>query len=112
MTTSTNTSFGITVGRALGNAAAYTVHGALSAAQYTGQFGKDVAAGATAQYATKAEELKAARMAAFLKARAAREAQADITEVVAAPAKTQRKVVAAPAPAKTQRKVAVRKATA
>lgn len=111
-TTTTNTSFGITVGRALGNAAAYTVHGALSAAQYTGQFGKDVAAGATAQYATKAEELKAARMAAFLKARAAREAQADITEVVAAPAKTQRKVVAAPAPAKTQRKVAVRKATA
>lgn len=100
-TTTNNTSFGTTVGRALGNAAAYTVHGALSAAQYTGQFGKDVAAGATEQYAAKAEELKAARMAAFLKARAAQEAQADITEVVAAPA-----------PAKAQRKVAVRKATA
>ncbi len=100
MSTSTNTSFGITVGRALGNAAAYTVHGALSAAQYTGQFGKDVAAGATAQYAVKAAELHAARVAAVLAHRAAQEQAADITEVVAAPATAK------------QRKVAVRKATA
>ena len=108
MTTSNNTSFGITVGRALGNAAAYTVHGALSAAQHAGRFGQDVAAGATEQYATKAAELHAARVAAVLAHRAAQEQAADITEVVAAPAK-QRKVVAAPA---KQRKVAVRKATA
>lgn len=52
---------GSTIGRALGNAAAYTVHGAVSAAQYTGRFGQDVAAGATEQYAVKSAELSARR---------------------------------------------------
>lgn len=52
---------GSTIGRALGNAAAYTVHGAVSAAQYTGRFGQDVAAGATEQYSVKSAELSARR---------------------------------------------------
>jgi hypothetical protein len=52
---------GSTIGRALGNAAAYTVHGAISAAQYTGRFGQDVAAGATEQYGVKSAELAARR---------------------------------------------------
>lgn len=61
---------GSTIGRALGNAAAYTVHGAVSAAQYTGRFGQDVAAGATEQYAVKSGELTA-RRAALAEQRAA-----------------------------------------
>lgn len=52
---------GSTIGRALGNAAAYTVHGAVSAAQYTGRFGQDVVAGATEQYGVKSAELSARR---------------------------------------------------
>ena len=52
---------GSTIGRAIGNAAAYSVHGAVSAAQYTGRFGKDVAAGATEQYGVKSAELSARR---------------------------------------------------
>ena len=52
---------GSTIGRALGNAAAYSVHGAVSAAQYTGRFGQDVAAGATEQYGAKSAELSARR---------------------------------------------------
>lgn len=52
---------GSTIGRALGNAAAYTVHGAVSAAQYTGRFGQDVASGATEQYGVKSAELSARR---------------------------------------------------
>ena len=52
---------GSTIGRALGSAAAYSVHGAVSAAQYTGRFGQDVAAGATEQYAAKSAELSARR---------------------------------------------------
>lgn len=52
---------GSTIGRALGNAAAYTVHGAVSAAQYTGRFGQDVAAGATDAYGVKSAELSARR---------------------------------------------------
>lgn len=61
---------GSTIGRALGNAAAYSVHGAVSAAQYTGRFGQDVASGATEQYAAKSGEL-AARRAALAEQRAA-----------------------------------------
>lgn len=53
--------FGATIGAALGTSAAYAVHGAVSAAQYTGQFGRDVAAGATEQYAAKSAELSARR---------------------------------------------------
>lgn len=52
---------GSTIGRALGNAAAYTVHGAVSAAQYTGRFGQDVAAGAADAYGVKSAELLAKR---------------------------------------------------
>lgn len=79
---------GSTIGRALGNAAAYTVHGAVSAAQYTGRFGQDVASGATEQYAVKSGEL-AARRAALAEQRAA----AISAAVEAAPVHTtQRKV--------------------
>lgn len=53
--------FGATIGAALGTSAAYAVHGAISAAQYTGQFGKDVAAGATDAYGAKSAELLAKR---------------------------------------------------
>ena len=52
---------GSTIGRALGTSAAYAVHGAVSAAQYTGRFGQDVAAGATEQYGVKSAELSARR---------------------------------------------------
>lgn len=52
---------GSTIGRALGNAAAYSVHGAVSAAQYTGRFGQDVAAGAADAYGVKSAELSARR---------------------------------------------------
>ena len=52
---------GSTIGRALGTSAAYAVHGAVSAAQYTGRFGQDVASGATEQYAAKSAELSARR---------------------------------------------------
>lgn len=79
--------FGSTIGRALGNAAAYTVHGAVSAAQYTGRFGQDVCAGATEQYAAKSGEL-AARRAALASQRAAF-TEADVVEVPA-PARQRR----------------------
>lgn len=78
---------GSTIGRALGNAAAYTVHGAVSAAQYTGRFGQDVASGATEQYAAKSAEL-AARRAALASQRAAF-TEADVVEVPA-PARQRR----------------------
>lgn len=94
--TNTNTSFGIKVGRALGNGAAYAVHGVAMAAQASGQFGRDVVAGATDQYAVKAAELHAARVAAVLAHRAAREqalaGAAEVEVVAAAPAKRQRKL--------------------
>ena len=78
---------GSTIGRAIGNAAAYTVHGAVSAAQYTGRFGQDVAAGATEQYGVKSAEL-AARRAALASQRAAF-TEADVVEVPA-PARQRR----------------------
>mgnify|MGYP003589396851 CR=1 FL=1 len=56
--------FGASIGAALGKTAAYGVHGAISAAQYTGRFGQDVAAGATQAYAETAAELAARRAAA------------------------------------------------
>lgn len=68
-----NTSFGITIGRALGTAAAYGVHGAIRGAQLTGQFGKDVAAGAGQSYAEKTAALAEQRKAAMLAALARRE---------------------------------------
>ena len=52
---------GSTIGRAIGSAAAYSVHGAVSAAQYTGRFGQDVAAGAADAYGVKSAELSARR---------------------------------------------------
>lgn len=80
---------GSTIGRALGNAAAYSVHGAVSAAQYTGRFGQDVASGATEQYAAKSGEL-AARRAALAEQRAA--AIGAAVEAAAPAVATQRKV--------------------
>lgn len=83
---------GSTIGRALGNAAAYSVHGAVSAAQYTGRFGQDVAAGATEQYAAKSGEL-AARRAALAEQRAA--AIGAAVEAAAPPVAKQRRVATA-----------------
>lgn len=60
-TTAARTSFGLTIGRALGHSAAYAAHGAIRAGQMTGQFGKDVAAGAGAAYAEKSEQLRIQR---------------------------------------------------
>lgn len=58
---SASTSIGLSIGRAIGNSAAYTAHGALRAGQMTGQFGKDIAAGAAEQYGIKSAELAARR---------------------------------------------------
>ena len=55
--------FGATIGAALGTSAAYAVHGALTAAQYTGRFGQDMAAGAADAYGVKSAELEAKRAA-------------------------------------------------
>lgn len=89
-----NTSFGIKVGRALGNGAAYAVHGAALAAQSAGQFGRDVAAGSTVAYAEKSAELAEQRKLALAKALAMREQEVAV-------------VAPAPAPAR-QRKLAVK----
>ena len=60
MSTST---FGRSIGAALGKGAAYTAHGAIRAAQGTGRFGQDVLAGATEGYTSKAAELAQRRLA-------------------------------------------------
>lgn len=52
---------GITIGKTIGASAAYAVEGAIRAGKYTGQFGKDVAAGTKDGYTTKREELAATR---------------------------------------------------
>lgn len=99
-TTSTaRSSIGLTIGRALGNTAAYTVHGAIRAGQMTGQFGKDVAAGAGAAYAEKAAQLAAER----------EELEALLTaeEAGTAPAKVKRQpAIKAPAAAVRKSRVA------
>ena len=66
-----STTFGTRVGAVIGNTAAYAGHGVALSVQATGRFGRDVAAGAGAQYTIKAAELKARRDAA----RAAHEAR-------------------------------------
>lgn len=83
---------GSTIGRAIGSAAAYGVHGAISAAQYTGRFGQDVASGATEQYAAKSGEL-AARRAALAEQRAA--AIGAAVEAAAPPVAKQRRLATA-----------------
>lgn len=52
---------GTTIGKTIGQAAAYTAHGAIKAASYTGQFGRDVVQGTREGYRSKAEELAAQR---------------------------------------------------
>lgn len=81
--------FGATIGAALGTSAAYAVHGAVSAAQYTGRFGQDMAAGAADAYGVKSGEL-AARRAALAEQRAA--AIGAAVEAAAPAVATQRKV--------------------
>lgn len=71
MSASTSTTFGTTIGSAIGKGAAYAVHGVALSAQATGRFGADVVAGSSAAYTAKAAELKARRDAA----RAAHEAK-------------------------------------
>lgn len=92
-TTAARTSFGLTIGRALGHSAAYAAHGAIRAGQMTGQFGKDVAAGAGAAYAEKSEQLRIQReeMLAAIEAADA----ADVIEVAPVAVKRQAKASAA-----------------
>jgi hypothetical protein len=56
-----NVTIGHSIGKLIGNTAAYAVHGAARTAQYAGHFGQDVAAGATEQYVVKNAELEAKR---------------------------------------------------
>jgi hypothetical protein len=65
-----NVTIGHSIGKLIGNTAAYAVHGAARTAQYAGHFGQDVAAGATEQYVVKNAELEAKR-AEFRAARGA-----------------------------------------
>ena len=77
MSTSTHTStFGLTIGRALGRTAATAVHGAAVAATYTGNFGKDVATGSALAYTEHSLRLAAQREAA--------KASREFTPIVAA----------------------------
>lgn len=59
---STSTTIGLSLGKFIGNSAAYAVHGAARAASATGEFGKGVAAGAAEQYAVKNAELQQRRL--------------------------------------------------
>lgn len=59
---STSTTIGLSLGKFIGNSAAYAVHGAARAASATGEFGKGVAAGATEQYTVKNAELQQRRL--------------------------------------------------
>ncbi len=68
---STSTTIGLSLGKFIGNTAAFTVHGAARAASATGEFGKAVAAGATEQYAVKSTELASHRAALRAQAAAA-----------------------------------------
>lgn len=70
MSASTSTTFGTTIGSAIGKGAAYAVHGVALSAQATGRFGDDVVAGISAAYTAKAAELKARREAAIAAHRA------------------------------------------
>ena len=57
-------SAGTSVGKFIGNTAAYAAHGAVVAFNATGQFGKDVVAGTSQQYSVKSAELATRRDAA------------------------------------------------
>ncbi len=60
---SASTTFGKTIGAAIGKTAAYTAHAAIRTAQGTGRFGQDVLAGTTEGYTSKASELAERRLA-------------------------------------------------
>ena len=57
-------SAGTSVGKFIGNTAAYAVHGACVAVNATGKFGAEVVAATGEQYTVKSAELAAAREAA------------------------------------------------
>ena len=63
MSTSTST-FGASIGRALGTTGAYALHGAATAVSYTGRFGADIATGAATGYVETNTRLAAMREAA------------------------------------------------
>lgn len=63
MTTSTST-FGLTIGRAIGRSTATIAHGACVAASYTGQFGKDVASGTVTAHVEHSARFAAIRAGA------------------------------------------------
>lgn len=44
--TATTSTFGASIGKAIGASAGYALHGAATAASYTGRFGADIATGA------------------------------------------------------------------
>jgi hypothetical protein len=56
-------SAGSTVGKFIGNTAAYAVHGAAVAVNATGKFGADVVSSTGEQYTAKSAELQARREA-------------------------------------------------
>ena len=57
-------SAGCTVGKFIGNTAAYAVHGVAVSVNATGRFGAEVVASTGAQYTAKSSELAARRDAA------------------------------------------------
>lgn len=67
----TNTTFGRSIGAAIGKSAAYVGHAAISGASYTGRFGADVLDGTKDGYSSKAAELAARRNSPEAQARIA-----------------------------------------
>lgn len=63
MSNAPSTTFGNTIGRGLGRAAATAVHAGAVAATYTGNFGRDLAAGSADAYAEHSVRLAAQREA-------------------------------------------------
>ena len=59
----TTTTFGRSIGDAIGKSVAYVGHAACVSASYTGRFGSDLVAGAQDGYSTKAAELAERRLA-------------------------------------------------
>ena len=57
----TSTSFGVSIGRAIGYSAAAVAHGAACSVKATGQFGADVVAGTTTGYVEHSERFAALR---------------------------------------------------
>lgn len=64
MSTPNTSTFGASIGKAVGTSAAYALHGAATAVSYTGRFGADIATGAATGYVETNTRLAAQREAA------------------------------------------------